>query len=234
MRGERFVAVTGCVAILGSSPRTLGTLRPGAWPAQKDRFIPACAGNARSTIGSRPSGSVHPRVGGERMACMAKTPAVVGSSLHTRGTPGRVARIDLVARFIPAYAGNATSAALGGGSHPVHPRIRGERSTPVYRIRHPPGSSPHTRGTLLIYFSPDLRMRFIPAYAGNAFAAQATRLFTTVHPRIRGERTADQIAQGKVYGSSPHTRGTLPRKIQHKAIDRFIPAYAGNASVGTV
>ena len=71
--------------------------------------------------------------------------------------------------------------------------------------------------------------RFIPAYAGNAWAANHWPMAVAVHPRIRGER-ACQTPHGRIWsGSSPHTRGTLqlPRKGNHDL--RFIPAYAGNA-----
>ena len=48
---------------------------------------------------------------------------------------------------------------------------------------------------------------------------------------MRGERTVHRIADGVVYGSSPHARGTLRERLQVARRARFIPACAGNATV---
>ena len=52
-----------------------------------------------------------------------------------------------------------------------------------------------------------------------------------VHPRIRGERSPPRTASMPHFGSSPHTRGTLALANAIRKGDRFIPAYAGNASL---
>ena len=73
-------------------------------------------------------------------------------------------------------------------------------------------------------------MRFIPAYAGNAWVPYASGSSNTVHPRIRGERSSTSIMTAARAGSSPHTRGTRAGHVRGFAGDRFIPAYAGNAA----
>ena len=95
----------------------------------------------------------------------------------------------------------------------VHPRIRGERR---YRI---------IRGSRWT--------RFIPAYAGNAYRRRYPTKIHAVHPRIRGERPT--LAARALYcsGSSPHTRGTRRFTMILATGQRFIPAYAGNASLST-
>ena len=75
--------------------------------------------------------------------------------------------------------------------------------------------------------------RFIPAYAGNASAAVTPVSARTVHPRIRGERASRSIWCARTSGSSPHTRGTRRPCSQSAASERFIPAYAGNATQRT-
>ena len=93
------------------------------------------------------------------------------------------------------------------------------------------GSSPHTRGTR---FAPAHNVplcRFIPAYAGNAHADQRGRHVHAVHPRIRGERSTTLEKMDSSSGSSPHTRGTLWCIYVQELVDRFIPAYAGNAAL---
>ena len=113
----------------------------------------------------------------------------------------------------------------------VHPRIRGERFSSSSKTSTRIGSSPHTRGTLLSLTDRVRRPRFIPAYAGNAAQWSSPVEAPAVHPRIRGERQFviwRPILEG---GSSPHTRGThlISRTVLGDI--RFIPAYAGNASL---
>ena len=92
-----------------------------------------------------------------------------------------------------------------------------------------PGSSPHTRGTHSNTPSPIWRMRFIPAYAGNAPQQGPWRPPCPVHPRIRGERAHKPREWFLWRGSSPHTRGTRLDQSLRRSLRRFIPAYAGNA-----
>ena len=92
-------------------------------------------------------------------------------------------------------------------------------------------------------------VRIIPAYAGSTPASTATaaaqrdhprirgkhrdirrplRLLRLDHPRIRGEHPpvyADGILRP---GSSPHTRGAPPRRLDVHVCKRIIPAYAGS------
>ena len=72
------------------------------------------------------------------------------------------------------------------------------------------GSSPHTRGTPPVPSYDVERLRFIPAYAGNAHRPDGSWCGAP--------------------GSSPHTRGTPAGANARDRLNRFIPAYAGNAS----
>ena len=70
----------------------------------------------------------------------------------------------------------------------VHPRVRGERHFKSRKPGTQDGSSPRARGTrglAVLWFG---KCRFIPACAGNAFAALSTTAVPAVHPRVRGER----------------------------------------------
>ena len=172
---------------------------------------------------------VHPRIRGERCGSPCRRSSGHGSSPHTRGTLGEVAAQLAHGRFIPAYAGNAKARLKSRKPCSVHPRIRGERIPRVSLIHKTIGSSPHTRGTLSLAIDEEVKVRFIPAYAGNAPVSAAARLPATVHPRIRGERVNAGNGKNADTGSSPHTRGTpIIRKAAYLKC-RFIPAYAGNA-----
>ena len=152
----------------GSSPHTRGTHDHGAQTLGNARFIPAYAGNARRMPSITSWKTVHPRIRGERPKTVSTLARTSGSSPHTRGTPVISIRAGTPARFIPAYAGNASSACGQRSCSPVHPRIRGERSSKKTTPFMSAGSSPHTRGTLIVRPFAALAVRFIPAYAGNA------------------------------------------------------------------
>ena len=192
----------------GSSPRTRGTRYTGNGPRSGGRFIPADAGNAGCCLAAIPTPAVHPRGRGERFYRYGHPDNARGSSPRTRGTLGGILRSDQIGRFIPADAGNAHIPALPSMVSPVHPRGRGERLLiPVGSVTHA-GSSPRTRGTLLVMSMGDWQVRFIPADAGNAELHNSRRRSPAVHPRGRGERNYNVIQSTRADGSSPRTRGT--------------------------
>ncbi len=213
----------------GSSPRVRGTRghivdRQCFW-----RFIPACAGNAAPGRTEYLLLTVHPRVCGERAVDFGQRGPIGGSSPRVRGTLSRSSRISTPSRFIPACAGNASSAARSARGAAVHPRVCGERTGAVKPNCFIDGSSPRVRGTRADT-RPRYRLpRFIPACAGNALDRSPCSRHATVHPRVCGERAilAAQIADH--VGSSPRVRGTRVNRIVKVNPVRFIPACAGNA-----
>ena len=92
----------------------------------------------------------------------------IGSSPLTRGTLRRAPAKRPRNRFIPAYAGNSCVEAPGGAPVEVHPRLRGELVCVIAIVLDIIGSSPLTRGTLVLRLGALPAIRFIPAYAGNS------------------------------------------------------------------
>ena len=175
-------------AAVGSSPRARGT--HASWLTQPGgrRFIPACAGNTRQTGTASLPWPVHPRVRGEHTNHSLKRANGIGSSPRARGTrpaaiPGR-----RCCRFIPACAGNTTTA---------DPTISATD-----------GSSPRARGTLTRNGWQDFVGRFIPACAGNTVSVESWHRSVPVHPRVRGEHRSQPRMIEAVVGSSPRARGT--------------------------
>ena len=168
IRGERRVATSNDRSIVGSSPHTRGTPEISQATTVFHRFIPACAGNACAQASSDLSFTVHPRMRGERDEAVGLHAGNLGSSPHARGTLHRNGLLHAPFRFIPAYAGNAAARRLRPGPSSVHPRIRGERPLSEQQLTDDNGSSPHTRGTLIVACVHLGQIRFIPAYAGNA------------------------------------------------------------------
>ncbi len=251
VRGERDLAVGRPPAPCGSSPRARGTPRAPRARLPRDRFIPACAGNAPPATARACGRPVHPRVRGERMPSTIAAPAPAGSSPRARGTRDCAGDRAVRSRFIPACAGNACSATGRATPAAVHPRVRGERKTcghqrapsvgssprargtqtSTCRSARRGGSSPRARGTRVARPVAEHELRFIPACAGNARRSAGSPPARPVHPRVRGERGPAGTGAPLSFGSSPRARGTRAAHRAEHAAPRFIPACAGNAPI---
>ncbi len=228
--GERFDKPCNRSIHFGSSPRVRGTLGRRVQGIRCARFIPACAGNAHPTASRYRRNAVHPRVCGERLSCPVSRLSNGGSSPRVRGTRRIAVIVGTRRRFIPACAGNATANCLSTARNAVHPRVCGEREIRQVQKIGRGGSSPRVRGTPPLVQALNIRIRFIPACAGNAASLPANCFLTSVHPRVCGERRISFVGDNTTRGSSPRVRGTHINGTIGLIQDRFIPACAGNAS----
>ncbi|VFB07668.1 Domain of uncharacterised function (DUF2825) [Corynebacterium striatum] len=109
----------------------------------------------------------------------------------------------------------------------AHPRLRGADSGLWVQRWAWPGSSPLTRGGR----PPGAPLRratgLIPAYAGRTPSKSYPRLPEWAHPRLRGADVKSECATDALMGSSPLTRGGLPRSAPVRWPCGLIPAYAG-------
>ena len=212
----------------GSSPHVRGTRHDYRHEPRDRRFIPARAGNTRTPPGTSTASSVHPRTCGEHAFRPPGLVARIGSSPHVRGTPVLADLLEPVPRFIPARAGNTSSASSPRTRLSVHPRTCGEHGLNMPSIAPATGSSPHVRGTRPDGGGRTLAARFIPARAGNTGGFAPPRLPMTVHPRTCGEHGTMRLSVAVCIGSSPHVRGTPYLGGAVDSGPRFIPARAGN------
>ncbi len=113
----------------------------------------------------------------------------------------------------------------------VHPRVGGERTLPVIVEQLKNGSSPRGRGTRQRAALPRRWGRFIPAWAGNARRRWWHTPQPSVHPRVGGERPEPPPRSRWLHGSSPRGRGTRGIGPSRLPDLRFIPAWAGNATL---
>ncbi len=145
--GEHLLKSVKDSPIVGSSPRVRGTLTDEDLEFIDRRFIPAGAGNTKK-------GS-------------SQTLLHTGSSPRVRGTHPMPSHTPSATRFIPAGAGNTSPRYVLCPLSPVHPRGCGEHLCISIPTLNGSGSSPRVRGTLDPVLSPDRKLRFIPAGAGN-------------------------------------------------------------------
>ena len=124
--GEHVSARRSTVTRSGSSPRGRGTRVRPVQRRARGRFIPARAGNTRTSRRLDARGTVHPRAGGEHCGCALSRGVGDGSSPRGRGTQRPRARLRLRPRFIPARAGNTRARLMRPGAITVHPRAGGE------------------------------------------------------------------------------------------------------------
>ncbi len=136
----------------GLSPHTRGTPLHIVTFTATDRFIPAYAGNTTLRQLTVKQETVYPRIRGEHRRIYGLHAARIGLSPHTRGTHPLAFSGFLTPRFIPAYAGNTSQLKNASTSTPVYPRIRGEHRYKRLCYENHVGLSPHTRGTLRVFF----------------------------------------------------------------------------------
>ena len=172
-------------------PRVCGELgRPHPPGRERQRFIPACAGNSKAR---RP-----------------RRPRAAGSSPRVRGTrmdgPIPPANISVHPRVCGELAAWLSA---GAGTGAVHPRVCGELEDAVGVASALCGSSPRVRGTpqfptLLHHIS-----RFIPACAGNSKCRTCWPApFARFIPACAGNSPRSMLASAAFAGSSPRVRGT--------------------------
>ena len=193
------------------------------------RFIPAYTGNAPAGWLRGCCNTVYPRVYGECSVCRTWKIKTYGLSPRIRGMPFKCLAIPVIARFIPAYTGNASLAALRVNIDTVYPRVYGECLSRSRNRNGWSGLSPRIRGMRNGRSFGNTTPRFIPAYTGNATEDAAGYAALTVYPRVYGECLHAAHVLSDISGLSPRIRGMLLMGDSVLEYDRFIPAYTGNA-----
>ena len=126
IRGEHPIAVHMKAYGTGSSPHTRGAPVPRLHANVAVRIIPAYAGSTFRLVILHIIVADHPRIRGEHRRPSPTSKQSVGSSPHTRGARHPRARVVVVERIIPAYAGSTLCARVSVSLAKDHPRIRGE------------------------------------------------------------------------------------------------------------
>ena len=89
----------------------------------------------------------------------------------------------------------------------AHPRLRGADWLVAHFGLSFRGSSPLTRGGLLVFAIGRCRAGLIPAYAGRTRFLVYLLAPRAAHPRLRGADQLYREVRARIEGSSPLTRG---------------------------
>ena len=153
-----------------------------------------------------------------------------GSSPLTRGKPENGFSLGTAWRLIPAHAGKTRVSERRVERQGAHPRSRGENLRTTRPCFRQVGSSPLTRGKLLVALSACDAGGLIPAHAGKTPRAHQHRPRPRAHPRSRGENVRSWAVTSGVGGSSPLTRGKHPDVRAGRRRSGLIPAHAGKTT----
>ena len=170
----------------GSSPRMRGKHRRRQLRRRPARIIPAHAGQttcSEPTNGRRPD---HPRACGANTVPTSPVLSPYGSSPRMRGKPSTNLDRDDLFRIIPAHAGQTCGPSGRPTPHTDHPRACGANSSGPTDGLAITGSSPRMRGKLSHFKLLDVKLRIIPAHAGQTTIPASISALTADHPRACG------------------------------------------------
>ena len=170
----------------GLSPRVRGNhpCPQGAAPAH--RSIPACAGEPCRKLWTCRNGRVYPRVCGGTWVDDNVSVEEKGLSPRVRGNRHQLNLLRIMARSIPACAGEPSVLRGRYAKAKVYPRVCGGTPASSANQHHWYGLSPRVRGNRVIDYKGGAKSRSIPACAGEpgrrVFRLQNKR----VYPRVCG------------------------------------------------
>ena len=165
--GGTRIARSDLLVYSGLSPRVRGNRRPLIHFADRERSIPACAGEPRIRLGHSAQSEVYPRVCGGTTAPSDVPFSPTGLSPRVRGNPIRPYGSSVKARSIPACAGEPRKIGRYMVKAPVYPRVCGGTRPHRQHQCHSRGLSPRVRGNQYTGTVVVLVPGSIPACAGE-------------------------------------------------------------------
>ena len=211
----------------GPSPRARGSRDPPEAQDRLARSIPASAGKPRWISSPVVVSGVHPRERGEARDYIDRRVDIPGPSPRARGSPRPAAAGARIPGSIPASAGKPPSASRSGGGSSVHPRERGEAADSAPGPTVIGGPSPRARGSHGGGARRPHDVGSIPASAGKPTGGGGGTTPAWVHPRERGEATAEEEYGWLGQGPSPRARGSPDARGGGAGACGSIPASAG-------
>jgi hypothetical protein len=129
---------------------------------------------------------------------------------------------------IPACAGNTRYPGNDNSAATDHPHLHGDHVELIKQLKYEHGTSPHARGPHRRALVRELKLRLIPAYAGNTRQKSEFGRPATAHPRACGDHMANTNVIPQGLGSSPRARGPRGLYLVESPSNRLIPAWGGD------
>ena len=174
------------VGEFGSSPRMRGKRHCLSPMYSCRRIIPAHAGQTASRSQARTLPTDHPRACGANYACCSASVSPYGSSPRMRGKLALSLAPCPGVRIIPAHAGQTGGRWRLRRARPDHPRACGANTVQGAAFAGVVGSSPRMRGKHVLGDTPFVRIRIIPAHAGQTSTPMSVPCSISDHPRACG------------------------------------------------
>ena len=154
----------------------------------------------------------------------------------------------LLQGITPAYAGKRRAKNTSKKPSGDHPRVCGEKQSPLFQSplflgspprmrgkvsharngsRHTDGSPPRMRGKGIQQCYARVTVGITPAYAGKSSFTSVELFSTWDHPRVCGEKCVPTVLSSRVQGSPPRMRGKVFFGFTGGPSARITPAYAG-------
>ena len=175
----------------GPSPRARGNHSDPDQGYGDGGSIPACAGKPFCPERGPRADRVHPRVRGETSNPPISPRVQMGPSPRARGNHKKRRELQPKVGSIPACAGKPAARTCSTWMPRVHPRVRGETRPTCSVIGKPKGPSPRARGNLYSLILDHGNLGSIPACAGKPVDRSFGFNVDGVHPRVRGETSAN-------------------------------------------
>ncbi len=202
--------------------------------ADRQRSIPAWAGEPRGPK-TRPACSrVYPRVGGGAGRYGKKYGSSSGLSPRGRGSHDFRPCLRLHSRSIPAWAGEPMARSSASAGLGVYPRVGGGAQPKPEPFQYDYGLSPRGRGSPHRDCRQSMIDRSIPAWAGEPISQQGQAYMLEVYPRVGGGAGRAVTPRHFLGGLSPRGRGSPLSIIEDEVVAGSIPAGAGEPTSGTI
>ena len=137
----------------------------------------------------------------------------------------------VVVGITPAYAGKSCRWCHHRRTAWDHPRVCGEKDLQMFAQASAQGSPPRMRGKVHQLREAAQFGGITPAYAGKRWTRLPSRAAMRDHPRVCGEKTAEQFKAEYPQGSPPRMRGKAQSYGSGSCPHRITPAYAGKSEV---
>ena len=225
--GGTLPASRNAQSLPGLSPRVRGNHEVCIAVANLVGSIPACAGEPNKRMARHYARRVYPRVCGGTASLCDVTLRNGGLSPRVRGNREKMNYAFVLARSIPACAGEPRCSGARPTAWRVYPRVCGGTVSSSSRLWPNRGLSPRVRGNpgLPARTRPDAGS--IPACAGEPSSPAASAAALTVYPRVCGGTPTTMSPTSGHSGLSPRVRGNRYANSPGNGLHRSIPACAG-------